>query len=149
MTPDWRPGLKPEDALAGSEFYFTHGHIATMSHTSSADNDLLMAITQEQGLIYTGAWINPRRAAKLGLKTGDAIELENTATGQRARGAAYVTELIRPDTLFIASALGHESVQLTAAKGVGTALNKLVPYKMEPVAGTALTGQLTVKVRKV
>ncbi|MCL4489301.1 MAG: hypothetical protein M1570_14400 [Chloroflexi bacterium] len=94
-------------------------------------------------------WINPQKAAKLGLKTGDAIELENTNTGQKASGIAYVTELIRPDTLFMASALGHEGKQLTTANGVGTALNKLVPYKMEPVAGVALTGQFTVKVSKV
>jgi len=149
MTPDWKPGLKPEDPLAENEFYFTHGHIATMSHTSSADNDLLMSLTKEQGHHYTGVWMNPKKARKLGLKTGDAIELENANTNQKARGAAYVTELIRPDTVFIASALGHESKQLTTAVGVGTALNKLVPYKLEPVAGVVQTGQFTVKVRKV
>jgi anaerobic selenocysteine-containing dehydrogenase len=149
MTPDWKPGMKPEDALADDEFYFTHGHIATMSHTSSADNDLLMALTKEQGYLYTGVWLNPKKASKLGLKTGDAIEMENTNTGQKAKGTAYVTEMIRPDTVFIASALGHEGKPLTTAAGVGTALNKLVPYKMEPVAGVAMTGQFTVKVRKV
>lgn len=149
MSPQWREGLEPGDPLAGNEFYFTHGHIATMSHTSTADNDLLMALTQEQGLMYTGAWINNSRAVQLGLKNGDVIELENSATGQKATAKAYITELIRPDTLFVASSLGHENKELSVAVGVGTALNKLVPYKMEPVAGTALTGQLTVKVRKV
>ena len=149
MNPEWKPGMKPEDPLADDEFYFIHGHIATMSHTSSADNDLLMAMTKEQGGRYTGVWVNPKRAAKLGIGTGDAIQIENTTSGQRATGTAYVTEMIRPDTVFIASALGHENRQLAAAWGVGTALNKLVPYKMEPVAGTALTGQFTVKIRKV
>ena len=120
-----------------------------MSHTSSANNDLLMVLTQEQGALYTGAWINPKKAAKLGLKTGDAIEIENTNTGQKARAVAYVTELIRPDTLFIANSLGHESKQLTTAAGIGTALNKLVPYKMEPVAGVVMSNQFTVKVSKV
>jgi anaerobic selenocysteine-containing dehydrogenase len=148
MTPDWKPGMKPEDALADNEFYFTHGHIATLSHTSSADVDLLMALTQEQGALYTGAWMNPQKAAKLGLKTGDAIEIENTNTGQKAKGIAYVTELIRPDTLFISNGLGHESKQLTTAQGIGTALNKLVPYKMEPVAGVVMSNQFTVKVSK-
>jgi len=149
MIPEWKPGMQPGDPLSDDEFYFTHGHVATMSHTSSADNDLLMAITKEQGELYTGAWIHPKRARKLGLQSGDSIELENTNTGQKAKGTAYVTELIRPDTLFIASAFGNESDQLTTAAGVGTALNKLVPYKMEPVAGVAMTGQLTVKVRKL
>jgi anaerobic selenocysteine-containing dehydrogenase len=149
MTPDWKPNLKPEDALPDDEFYFTTGHIATMSHTSSADNDLLMALTQEQGLQYSGVWLNPKKASKLGLKTGDSIELENTVSGQKAQGKAYLTELTRPDTIFLASSLGHENSQLTTANGVGTALSKLIPYKMEPVAGTVLTGQFTVKVRKV
>jgi len=149
MDPEWRPGMKSGDPLGEDEFYFTHGHISTMSPTSSADNDLLMALTREQGLIYTGVWMNPRRAAKLGIASGDAIELENSVTGQRAEGRAYVTELIRPDTVFIASSLGHENRELATAVGVGTALNKLVPYKMEPVAGVAETGQFTVRVRKL
>ena len=148
MDPQWKPGMKAGDALAEDEFYFTHGRIATMSHTSTADNDLLMALTKEQGLLYTGLWINPQRAGKLGIKNGDAVELENSVTGQKAAANAYVTELIRPDTVFITSSLGHENQQLATAMGVGTALNKLVPYKMEPVAGAAQTGQFTVKVRK-
>ncbi len=148
MEPEWKPGMKPGDPLADDEFYFTHGRIATMSHTSTADNDLLMALTREQWLLYTGLWMNPQRAGKLGIKSGDAVELENSVTGQKAGSTAYVTELIRPDTVFITSSLGHENQQLATAMGVGTALNKLVPYKMEPVAGAAQTGQFTVKVRK-
>lgn len=148
MDPEWKPGMKPTDALAEDEFYFTNGHIATMSHSSSADNDLLMALTKDQGLIYTGVWMNPMRAGRLGIKNGDAIELENTVSGQKARGNAYLTELIRPDTVFIASSLGHENRELATAIGVGTALNKLVPYKLEPVAGVVQTGQFTVRVSK-
>ena len=148
MTPDWKPGMQPQDPLAKDEFYFTIGHVPTMSHSSSADNDLLMAITQSQGDLYTGVWIHPKKAAGLGLSTGDAIELENTNTGQKAAGKAFITELIRPDTVFLASAFGHENKALTTSVEVGTAVNKLVPYKMEPVAGVAETGQLTVKVRK-
>ncbi|RMF04169.1 MAG: polysulfide reductase, partial [Chloroflexi bacterium] len=117
MDPGWRPELSPKDSLADDECYFMHGHIPTMSHTSTANNDLLMAMTEQQGLLYTGIWINPQKAGKLGLKTGDAIALENTNTGQKATGTAFVTELIRPDTVFMASALGHENDQLSTAKG--------------------------------
>ncbi|HFB52683.1 MAG TPA: hypothetical protein ENJ48_03210 [Anaerolineae bacterium] len=98
--------------------------------------------------MYTGVWINPQRAAKLGLKTGDKISLENTNTGQKTTGHAYITELIRPDTVFTTSALGHENEKLEIAKGVGTALNKLVPYDLEPVAGAPKTGQFTVKISR-
>ena len=148
MNPEWKPGMKPQDPLADDEFYFIHGHIPTMSHTSTANNDLLMALTKEQGYMYTGVWINPQRAAKLGLKTGDKISLENTNTGQKTTGHAYITELIRPDTVFTTSALGHENEKLEIAKGVGTALNKLVPYDLEPVAGAPKTGQFTVKISR-
>ncbi|HHJ06443.1 MAG TPA: hypothetical protein ENK24_02975, partial [Anaerolineae bacterium] len=106
MPPNWNGALQPQDALADDEFYFIHGHIPTMSHTSTANNDLLMALTQQQGLIYTGVWIHPQRAAKLNLKTGDEITLQNNDSGQQVNGKAYLTELIRPDTIYITSALG-------------------------------------------
>ena len=149
MPPNWNGSLQPQDALADDEFYFIHGHIPTMSHTSTANNDLLMAMTQRQGLVYTGVWINPKRAQKLRIKTGDVISIKNNDSGQETTGKAYVTELIRPDTIYITSALGHESDTLPIAKGVGTALNKLVPYKLDPVAGYPKTGQFTVTISKI
>ncbi len=118
--------MKAGDPLAEDEFYFTHGRIPTMSHTSTADNDLLMALTKEQGLLYTGVWMNPQRAGKLGIKNGDAIEMENSVTGQKAGSNVYVTELIRPDTVFIIYSYPHvacppyESVYAEAAQEVST-----------------------------
>lgn len=119
-----------------------------MTHTSTADNDLLMAITKEKGSLLTGVWINKDRARELGIGNGDEIIIENTETGQKAKAKAFLTELIRPDTIFIPSNFGAESEKLSTAYGVGCALNKIIPFRLDPVAGIPETCQLTVKVRK-
>jgi len=149
VPPDWREGLGLEDAPEEDEFFVTHGRLPTMTHTSTADNDLLMAISQAKGGLYMGVWLNATRAERLGIQSGDLIELENTATGQRAQGVAYLTEYIRPDTLFMASGYGHENTELRTAAGVGVALSKLIPYRLDPVVGIPETCQLTLRVRKV
>lgn len=43
-------------------------------------------------------WIHPETAAKLGVKSGDYVELENSVG--KEKGMVMVTEGIRPDTVF-------------------------------------------------
>ncbi len=148
VPPRWREGLKPESEPPEGEFFIAYGKAATMTHTSTADNDLLMAITQDKGNLHIGIWINERVAKKLGIRNGDEIVIENTETGQKAKGKAFLTELIRPDTVFIPSNFGAESNMLKTACGVGTAMNKIIPFRLDPVAGIPETCQLTVRVRK-
>ncbi len=148
VPPMWRKGLKPEDEPKKDEFLMAYGKAPTMTHTSTADNDLLMAITRRKGNLHLGVWINEGRAAELGIMNGDEVILENTETGQRTKGKAFLTQLIRPDTIFIPSNFGAESKMLKTAYGKGCALNKIIPFRLDPVAGIPETCQLTVRVRK-
>ena len=135
--------------LAGDEFYFTYGKTPTVSYASTnSNNPVLAAINKFKEPIYAGVWIHPDRAAPLDLKTGDRITLTNTATGQSTGGTAYITRLVRRDTLFIYSSFGSENKALSRAYGIGTATSKLIPYRVEPVVAGFRSQEFTLKVSK-
>lgn len=136
--------------LADDEFYFTYGKTPTVSYASTnSNNPVLAAINQFKGGVYTGVWIHPDRAQRLGIRTGDAISLTNTHTGQHTTGHAYVTRLIHRDALFIHSSFGAENAALSRSHGMGTATSKLVPYRVEPVVGGFRSQEFTIRVAKI
>ncbi|HIQ06398.1 MAG TPA: twin-arginine translocation signal domain-containing protein [Anaerolineae bacterium] len=150
IPPQWKEGMKETDSLPDDEFFYAHGKIPQMSYTAANDNDLLMAIVEQRSAERFGVWINPERATKLGINTGDRIRLTNTiAPDLEVEGTAYVTEKIRPDTLFIVSNFGAESEELRTGNGKGIATNKLTPYRLEPLVGGFRANEFTVRVSKV
>ena len=128
--------MRPQDKLSDDEFFFSYGKIPIMSYTSTVQNDLLIALAKQDPLKNFGLWINPRRARKLGIGEGDRVELENTVSGQKAVAYAHLTELVRKGP---------------CGKAIkeGTVLNKIIPYRLEPVVGSFRTCEFTIKVRKV
>ena len=136
--------------LAGDEFYFTYGKTPTVSYASTnSNNPVLAAINRFKADIYGGVWIHPDRAAALGISKGDRLRLTNTVSGQHTEGTAYVTRMIRRDTLFIQSSFGSENKMLTRAYGFGTATSKLIPYQVEPVVAGFRSQEFTIKVSKI
>jgi len=144
-----QPKASPAAELAKDEFYFTYGKIPTQSHTSTANNDLLLALSERFKGPYFGIWIHPDSAQRLGLKTNDEVEITNQVSGQKAKGRLFVTEMTRPDTLFVSAAFGVENPLLTFAYGKGTALSNLVANRPEPLVGAFRTGEFTVRLRKL
>ncbi|MEB3817006.1 MAG: molybdopterin-dependent oxidoreductase, partial [Desulfurococcales archaeon] len=144
---DWVPprALKLRPRLADDEFYVIYGKAPTMTHTHTADNPMLsVKLTRD---LYKRVWIHPSRAARLGLKDGDLVEV-CSVTGKCYKTRVYVTEMIRPDTAFIVPAFGHESPRLRFAPLETVPYNKLVPMEIEPVSGSAIMGDIIVKIRK-
>jgi len=150
LPPRCRKGKKPNEPLAKDEFYFTYGKTPTVSYASTnSNNPVLASINRFKQDIYTGVWINPKRAAALSLKSGDKILMTNTLSGQQATGKAYVTNLVSAEALFIHSSFGSENKKLTKSFGLGTATNKLIPYLIEPVVAGFRSQEFTLKVSKV
>jgi sulfur reductase molybdopterin subunit len=140
-----REAFKPED----NEFFFAHGKTPQHTYLTTADNPLLMSITERYAAENFDFWINPRSAKKLDLKEGDKIEVENTVSGQKIKSAVHLTELVRPDTLYTMSDFGLDNKKLTFASGKGVDLGKIIPYRLGPVTASALSCQFTVKIRKI
>lgn len=82
-------------------------------------------------------WVNTQTAKKEGLKSGDKIYLENETAKEKA--TVFVTEGIRPDTLFAYMGFGRSSSKLKRTAGDGTNLSKLLPLEKGPICSTMIT----------
>ncbi len=155
IKPEWHPiidwvpprsiMMKNPDKLGEDEFYIIYGKAPTMTHTSTADNPLLERLTRAD---YRRIWINPVRAEKLGLKEGDLVEVCNIYN-KCYKTRVHVTERVRPDTAFIVNAYGHESPAMRFTPEETVPYNKLVPPEVDPVTGSAILGDMYIKIRKV
>ncbi len=137
--------------LNDNEFYFTYGKSPTVSHGSTnANNPVLSAINTFKEDIYTGIWINPARADKLGVKTGDQIRITNLEDESlNVDGKAYVTNQVQPESVFMYSSFGTENAALSRAVNFGSAINKVIGYKIDPVVAGFRSQEFTIKVEKV
>ncbi len=154
----WDPTVKYISAevtgkkLKENEFHFIYGKLPTESHASAAtqDNKLLSFVNNLiNPMDKYGLWINKKAADKLGIKTGDLVEVTNTKSGQKIKIQAYVTEGVRPDTVFMPSSFGAESPNLKVAHGVGAPLSGIVSYELEPIAAGFMSQEFTVTIRKI
>jgi len=155
LATDMPSGVHGENrsliALKGDEFYFTYGKTPTVSHGSTnVNNAVLHAINLFKEDIHTGVWINDQRAAELGIQTGDAIKVTNNETPTLfVTGKAYVTNQIHQDTAFMYSSFGSKNKSLTRAANFGSAINKLIGYKVDPVVAGFRSQEFTIKIEKV
>lgn len=151
---NWDPGLvyippQVNKNKKPNEFNFIYGKTPTISYASTnSNNPILMALTKNKEEEFIGLWINPLKATLLNIKTGDIVTVENCQSGQKAQIKAFVTEMVRPDTVFMSSSFGTENPLLKNSVGVGTALNKLVPYDTEPIVSAFRSQEFTVFVTK-
>ena len=145
--PTWVPP-RVMDGARGNVFYLTYGRSPVTSHTHTADNDLLASIARPE---HFGVWINSAKAAELGIKDGDLVRLISLATRESVVAKAFVTDGVRPDTVFTVSAWGAESEELKVARSVGgVALNKLWPMHEDlfSLLPNAMTQEVLVRVER-
>jgi len=152
--PHWDPMIlyiPPEgtEPQGPDEFHFAYGKIPTISYASNTNNRLLMALSKAKEKPFMRLWINDAAARRLKLQDGDQVEVENTKSGQKVKARVFITDMVRPDTVFISSSFGTENPLLRVGAGVGTALNKLVNYDVEPIVSGFKTQEFAVRLRKV
>ena len=90
-----------------------------------------------------------KRANKLGLKTGDKIEITTVGKGYSEFAIVDVTELIREDTVFMNSSLGGFSPKLKLSYKNGSGMGKLIPANYDTVTAAYRSQEFTVKIKKV
>lgn len=148
IPPKERPNVPVDAPLAKDEFFFTFGMVPTVSHCAPNNDFLpLVGINAFRGDVYHGVWIHPDRAAQLGIKQKQKIELHNLQSGERVQAHAYLTRLVRPDTLFMYAGFGVQTKALQYAYHVGTPLNAITGNLTEPVSGGTSNQEFTVRVR--
>jgi anaerobic selenocysteine-containing dehydrogenase len=151
LKPEWHPfptWVPPKwmwkGSLAQDEFAVITGKVPTMSYTSTADNPMLTLKLSNPEMKMV--WINSERAKRLGIKTGDLVEVCGASGCFKAR--VWVTEAIHPDAIYIPPHYGQE-IRGRYNDVEVPAINKLGPFIAEPVAGSRIMADFVVKVRKV
>ena len=126
------------------EFYLVGGKQSIHSHTMTLNMEYLNSISREYNM--QRAWISAQDAEKLGVVTGDLIEMsssEHTATIE-----ARVTQRVMPGVVFLPSHYGNTSSQLERANGFGVNINDFVPFHLEPEVGAAMSQEVVVTLKK-
>ena len=153
--PEWNPMFEHVDndmpkKLADDEFYFIFGKTPVISHASTnGNNPILAALVKQDKDTINYIWISKEKGSKLGLKSGDKIELFNTVSKQKVQGHVQLTNMVRNDTLFFPSSFGVENPLLRVAVNNGAALNEIVPDQTERLVAAYRSQEFTVKVKKV
>lgn len=110
--PAYTPVEAPED-----KFRLTIGRAALHTHVSTQNVAYLNEICGENVL-----WINKRRAAALGIKDGDTVDVASSCGSGSIK--AFVTDLIHPETVFLLHGFGHtaEKAARSYKKGLSDAV---------------------------
>jgi len=124
------------------KFRMVLGRKATLTHAALAHLPWLNEHIPENDL-----WLHPESADRLGLRTGDLVEVVSSVG--RVRIKARVTEEIRPDCVFMLHGFGKKSPWLKRVYGVGAADAVLLETAWDKVSGNAAMHETFVQVAKV
>jgi len=137
------PTFKPPREVPSGMFRLLHGHIAVHTHANPAtfDNAYLNEICSENEL-----WINKSVAASMGIRNGEYVWVENELAKGKIK--AKVTELIRPDVVFMLHGFGHLSPGLKLAYGKGLHDGDFIKAGADPIGGVCPMDETFVRVYK-
>ncbi|WP_048600335.1 molybdopterin-containing oxidoreductase family protein [Rubeoparvulum massiliense] len=138
----WIPPKVMPDA---DSFRLINGKQGYHTHSYSTNLPYLMQITKDYD--SERLWMNAKRAAELGLKDGDLVEVESSMAKSQVR--LKVTERLYPECVFVPSPYGNYSKYLTNAVGVGFSYMDHLEFDIEPMGGHSMVQEIIVKVRKV
>ncbi len=126
------PSSVDMDVKQGFPYVLTSGKSAvhTNGHTQNVPYLNMLLSTNP-------IWMHPSTAKIHGLKMGDSFYLENGISKEKA--TVYITEGIRPDTLFAYMGFGHDAPALKRTHGKGTNPSKLLSLKSATLCGAMIT----------
>ena len=136
-VPVWEAPPTPGE----NEFYLLTGKVAQQSQFGTQNNQYLHKYSDEPRL-----WMNAKTAAKLGMNSGDWVEI--TSKVGKAHSILMATEAIRPDCVYLTPGYGHLSKGLKTAYGIGVSDSVLHVTYTDPISGGQALSQTFVTVKK-
>ncbi|KMY66803.1 nitrate reductase [Desulfocarbo indianensis] len=134
--PVYRKPAQPE----ADQFRLVVGRNAVVTQSSSTSNSLLMEFQPTNHL-----WINPAAAKGLGIEDGDWVKVASPAGKQWIQ--AKVTDMTRPDTVYMETGFGVLSPQL-AAHGRGACIAQVLVDDFDQISGNMAMHETFVTVSK-
>ena len=141
----FKPYESPKTPEEGS-YRLVFGRCPVHTHGQTMNNPILHEIMPENCL-----WINSDVANKMGVATGDKVEVTSSDGAHSGQIAAYVTDFIHPESVFMVHGFGRKIPWQTRGYNKG-----LADYRFEtgmldtydPVGGAISLLECTVKVTK-
>jgi len=136
------PAYTPRDWQPSAEYplYLINWKEATHTHSRTQNNPWLLELKGSNPLM-----INPKTAARIGIKSGDTVWVESPHG--RVRASVKTSRRIHPEVVGLQHGFGHSALG-RLAKGRGTSDALLRPTKADPLSGMALHKECCVKVYK-
>ncbi|WP_027370808.1 molybdopterin-dependent oxidoreductase [Desulfovermiculus halophilus] len=142
--PSLKPYSPPERPPQG-RYRLTFGRCGVHTQGHTVNNPMLFEQMPENVL-----WIHSTEAEKLGIHSGDVVEVSNGQHSGRIK--AMVTDMIHPEAVFMVHGFGHTLPVETRAYGRGVADHKLMSNGLDiwdPAGGAVALQEHFVSVSKV
>ena len=136
------PVYRPRPRVPQDRFRMVVGRNAYITQSSSTNNALLTQLEDENHL-----WLNPEAARRLGVDTGDMVQVQSPAGTVKLK--ARVTQEIRRDTVYMDSGFGPLSTWLKNIYGKGACLSRVLVDQADEVSGNMAMHETLVTVTKV
>jgi thiosulfate reductase/polysulfide reductase chain A len=138
---DPMPVYHPPQTVPPNHFRMVVGRNAYITQSASTNNALLWELERENSL-----WIHPAAAQKLGIRSGNTVEVKSAAG--RGRLKALVTENTRPDTVYMDTGFGAISKGLSKIYGQGACIAEVLEDQADEISGNMAMHETIVSVRK-
>jgi thiosulfate reductase/polysulfide reductase chain A len=142
--PRWEEPLVSPDPKTPHSFRLLHGKQAIHTHAMTANQPVLMAVSQRYDMIRI--WMNKKRGEQLGLKDGDWVRIKSIVGEGKIR--VRLTEGLHPSCVWLPSGYGIFSKHLRTAFDVGLSYNDFLPTLFDPAVGHAMSAEVIVQVTK-
>ena len=142
--PRWEEPLVSPDPKDPRSFRLLHGKQAIHTHSMTADQPYLMAISRRYDLIRL--WMNKEKGESLDLKDGDWVQVKSMVGEGRIR--VRLTEGLHPSCVWLPSGYGIFSKRLKTAYDVGLSYNDFLPTYFDPTVGHSMSSEIVVQVSK-
>jgi thiosulfate reductase/polysulfide reductase chain A len=98
-----------------------YGKVAVHTQGHTMNNPMLSEL-----MPTNTAWIHTKKAKKLGIQSGDLLELSSADHSYNATVAAHVTDHVHPDAVFTVHGFGKEIPRQTRSFMAGVSDQKLM-----------------------
>jgi thiosulfate reductase/polysulfide reductase chain A len=124
LTKAGLPSLKPFASPKAPEkgmFRLIYGKVSVHTQGHTMNNPMLSEL-----MPTNTAWINTKKAKKMGIQTGDLLELSSADKSYCATVAAHVTDHVHPEAVFTVHGFGKEIPRQTRSFMAGVSDQKLM-----------------------
>lgn len=120
------------DVTQGFPYVLTSGKSAVHTNGHTQNVPYLAMLLSSNPI-----WMHPSTAKAHGLKMGDTFYLQNAIAKEKA--TVFITEGIRPDTLFAYMGFGRDAPSLKRTHGKGTNPSIFLSLASAPICGAMIT----------